>query len=352
MRLFAPLVPLASLVPLLLAAGLLLPALPAHARSLPAVELDAAASAANLVKTSQHTEALKGLRRVALTQFNVEFITEDSVSSQTSGFAAAGRASVTGYYRLAGVGEPDFQAVADALHAEVLAALAEQGLEVVTPAQIAAAPTWQRLVAAGDVLPRRQESALVVGPAGSALYGVSKLQAAGSGQKGLFAAVAMLGSAGDALASGGDNMALQKELGDAAVLELSLSVHFASLADESRGFLGRLGSSAKISAKARPIVRRAMLNVQRGPLGTQLMIEAPLLLDGAAFTEVREQASTKGEVAGAIALGLLKAAIGSKDSHSQSKYEVLADPALYRERVGAGLRQTIGLLLTRMASER
>ena len=33
-------------------------------------------------------------------------------------------------------------------------------------------------------------------------------------------------------------------------------------------------------------------------------------------TEVREKAATKGDIAGAVALGVLKLAIGSSDSHS------------------------------------
>lgn len=316
------------------------------------VLLDASTDAARLVKSGQNTEALKGLQRVALTQFSIEFVTQDSVSSQTSGFASAGRASVTGNYKLVGLAEPDFQAVADQLRAQVLAQLAAQGLDVVPPEQVTAAPTWQRLVAAGTPLPQRLDSALVVGPAGAALYGTSKMHTAAAGQKGLFAAVAQIGSAGEALNVGFDNVSLQKELGDAAVLEISLRVHFAQLADESKGFFGRLGSSAKISAKTHPIVQRATLNVQRGSLGTLLSVENPLLLDPGAFTEVREPAATKGEIAGAIAVGLLRAAIGSKDSVSHKQYEVLADPAVYRERVGAGLQQTLGLLLTRMQSAR
>ena len=46
--------------------------------------------AANLVELAQDASTLKGLKRVAVTQFSIDFITQDNVSAETSGFAAAG----------------------------------------------------------------------------------------------------------------------------------------------------------------------------------------------------------------------------------------------------------------------
>ena len=59
-----------------------------------------------------------------------------------------------------------------------------------------------------------------------------------------------------------------------------------------------------------------------------------------------------GEVAGAVAVGLLRLAIGSKDSSSSEKYEVVADPQRYGERITANLAQTNAMLIARMVKER
>lgn len=313
-------------------------------------QFNPAAAAANAVTVSD-PKALKGLTRAAVTQFNVEFVTSDDVRSHTSGFAMAGRASVTGYYKLIGVAEPDFQAMAEQLYAGFQQQLVAQGLELVPAAELAAAPTYKKLVAAGTPLPSRSGSGVIVGPPGMALYGLNRAQA-GSGKKGLMGALsgfsAGMGAVGGAL----DNITLSKELGDAALLEVSMRVHFAQLTDESKGFFGRLGSTAEVSAKLHPLVPKAALTVQAGPSVSVLTVQAPVLLDPAAFTELRKEATTAGDVAGAVAVGLLQLATGGKNTHSSSKFEVVADAARYRERVGAGLDQVSALLIARMAAGR
>mgnify|MGYP003504496903 FL=1 len=76
--------------------------------------------------------ALKGIKRVAVPVFAVEFIVADNVTAQTSGFAAAGRASSSMYYKLLGAGEPEFQAITNALYAQFLAELQASGVEVLS----------------------------------------------------------------------------------------------------------------------------------------------------------------------------------------------------------------------------
>ena len=55
-----------------------------------------------------------------------------------------------------------------------------------------------------------------------------------------------------------------------------------------------------------------------------------LTLNASAFADVREKATTIADIAGAVAVGLLKMAIGSKDSSSSKEMEVVADPEKYR----------------------
>ncbi|MFG6416015.1 hypothetical protein ACG02S_19135 [Roseateles sp. DC23W] len=339
----------------LLAAAVGLSLLPTARAADPApIEIDAqfdpAAAAATAVKASD-PQALKGLKRAAITQFNVEFVTSDNVSSETSGFAMAGRASVTGYYKLVGVAEPDFQAIADQLYAGFQQQLQAAGLELVPAAELAGSPTYRKLQAGGTVLPERSSNGVTVGPPGMAVYGLNQAQAA-DGKKGMFAALSGLSAGISAVGGAMDNMTLSKELGDAALLEVSMRVHFAQLTNEAKGFFGRLGSTAKVSAKLHPMVPRAALTVQSGAYVSVLTLQGPALLDPAAFVELREEAATAGDIAGAVAVGLLQLASGSKNSHSSTKYEAVADATRYSERVSTGLSQVNALLIARMVAGR
>jgi hypothetical protein len=205
-------------------------------------QFDPAAQAVKLVKAGDDAalKAAMGLKRVAITQFAIDFITQDTVSAQTSGFASAGRVSVTGHYQLVGLSEPDFQATADNAYAMLVQQLQAQGLQVLTPAELAAAPTWQRLVAAGDALPRRSGSSITVGPAGMSLYGAQKARLAPSGN-GVTGALAVFGGVTSAIGSAVDYQTLQQELGGAVMLEVSMRLHFAQLSNENRGH-GRGGN--------------------------------------------------------------------------------------------------------------
>lgn len=342
------------LITSLLAASTLGPLTAAQAADPTPIEITAqfnpAAAADRAVKASD-PQALKGVKRAAVTQFNVEFVTSDNVSSETSGFAMAGRASVTGYYKLIGVAEPDFQAIADQLYAGFLQQLQAQGVELVPASELASAPTYRKLVAGGTALPDRSSNGVTVGPPGMAVYGLNKAQAA-DGKKGMFATFAAIGAGMGAVGGAMDNIALGKELGDAALLEVSMRVHFAQLTNEAKGFFGRLGSTAKVSAKLHPMVPKAAMTVQSGAYVSVLTVQGPVLLDPSAFVELREEATSAADVAGAVAASLIQLASGSKNSHSSTKYEAVADGGRYRELVGEGLGQVNAMLIARMAAGR
>lgn len=341
---------------LLLALALLLFSLPSPAREQPdPVALDAAfkpaEQAAQLLSLTE-AKALKGLKRVAVSQFSVEFVTSDSVSAETSGFAAAGRARVTAHHRLVGVGQAEFQALGEAMHAEFLRQLQASGLEVVPSEHVLAAPSYRKLAATGLAMPDIQDGAITVAPAGMTLYGANRLAAQTAQPAGMFSGLQAFGSAMSAIGNVSEQQALQAELGDAALLDVHLRVHFVQLTNQNKGFFGRLASQASVSAQTAPSIRSARMGVQVGAYNAQLALKQALTLDPSAFSEVRESASSKAEIAGAVLAGLISLASGSKNNSDSQRFETVAEPNRYREVLSTGLAQTQAMLVARLQAER
>lgn len=340
----------------LLAASLLLAGPVAQAKDTPEpVAVDAgfkAADQAQKLITVSDTKVLKGLTKVAVPQFSVEFVTFDNASAETSGFAAAGRASVSAAYKLIGVGQEDFQAMAESLYADFVRELQASGLEVVGAEQLSGAPSYRKQVAGGTPAPIISDNAIVVAPAGMALYGANRVMAEGSKSKGVLGALSALSNVGSAIGSAFDNLELQKELGGAALLEVHMRVHFVKLTNNNKGFFGRLSSTASVSAKAYPSITTASMSVLAGAEGGSMSLKQPLTLDAAAFSDVREEATTAKDVAGALLAGLIRMASGSKDSSEYKRFETVADAGKYREVVGGGLGLVREMLVTRLKAER
>lgn len=342
-----------ALAAALLAVGLLTGAPALHAKEQPSIAVEAGFNAAEMsgkVFTSPDPAAFKGLSRVAVPLFTVEFITADNVSAETSGFAAAGRARASAYYKLIGVDEPEFQALTDALYADFLRDLKASGLDVVTTEQLLASPTYRKITAGGSASPIKSDSTQMLAPAGLSIYGFSKASAGGE-KKSLFGTLSSIGAGFAAVSGLTDTIDLQKELG-AAIVEVQMRVHFVQLTNNNKGFLGRLSSTASVSGNALPSVRSATLNVQTAATRSVLTLQNPLTFDGSAFSEVREEATTAGDVAGGVAVALLQMATGSKDSSSTEKYEAVADPVKYREVVGAGLGTVREMMLAQLKAGR
>jgi hypothetical protein len=325
-------------------------ALPVHAKDAPEpLLMDAAfapASRASSLLKAVEPAVLKDVRRVALPLFTVEFVIADSQQASTSGFGAAGRATQSTSFTLKGVGEPDFQAITDTLYTDLVAQLKAAGIEVLPREQLLASPTYKKLAAAGVASPVRSDSAITVAAGGLPIYGFSKVQGGGSGSGGLFAALSSLGNTAGAIGAAMDTAELNKELG-AAVVEVQLRVHFVQLTNDNKGFLGRLSSTASVTAKAYPSVQAATFHVQSGTRGT-LTLQNPLMLDASAITEVRKAPTTTGEVAGAVLAGLIRMASGSKDSSGSDAMEAVADPVKYREVVGSGLSNVGQMFVERL----
>jgi hypothetical protein len=279
-------------------------------------------------------QVLKGVKRVAVPLFTVDFSTADSESAETSGFASAGRARVASFYKLKGVGQAEFQALTDAAYAQFLADLQAAGFETVAAERWQASGSYRKMAATGKPAPALRDDGMMLAPAGMAIYGFSQAAAGGS-KPGLLSGLSAMGSAFSAVGAAVDAVELGKEL-DAAVVEVQLRVNFVQLTNENKGFLGRLSGTASVGSKVYPSIVGATYSVQSSTRGT-LTLKQPLAMDASVFSDVRKAPTTTADVASAVAVGLLRLAIGSKDSNSSEEMEAVADPARYREVVGSGL---------------
>ena len=300
--------------------------------------------------TMSQTQALMGLKRVAVPVFTVEFAIADAVSAQTSGFAFAGRARSAQYYELLGVGEADFQAMTNALHVNFLKKLETAGFEVVPGEQIAASAGYRKLLTGATPPPIKSDNAMVMSPPNLGIYGFSKAAAASS-TKSVFGALASMGAGFSALGGVSDSLELAKEL-NAGLLEIRMKVNFVQLNASGKGFLDRLSGTASTSGKAFPSIDGMSVGVINNNTYNNMTMRNSLTLNSSAFDDVREKATTAGDVAGTVALSLFKLAIGSSDSSSSAKLGVIADPARYRDVVGAGLGTAGAMLVARLKSER
>lgn len=341
-----------TLKQLLAAALLALVGATAQSKDAPeAVALDAnfkASDQAGRLFRVAEVQALKGVTKVAVPLFSVEFVIADSERAETSGFGSAGRASASLYYKLTGVDEADFQAITSGLYQRFLSDLRDAGFEVLPLAQMSASPTYKKLAAGGTPSPIKSDSAITVAPPGMPIYGFNKMQSGGGSGAGLFGAISQMGSGFGAVGAVMDTITLQQELGaGVAVVEVQMKVNFVKLTNNNKGFLGRMASNASVDGKVQPSVSSATFNVQSATRGS-LTLTNPLALDAAAFSEVRKKPTTSGDVAGAVALGLLRLALNSKDSSSSDEMEAVADPAKYRDVVGSGLGTVTQMFVRRL----
>ncbi len=292
-------------------------------------------------------KALKGVKKVAVPLFSVEFVTADAQRAETSGFAAAGRAAATLAYTLKGVDEADFQAITASLYEGFLANLKGAGIEVVPHELVAASPSYRKLAASGVPSPIKSDSAITAAPPGMPIYGMNKAQTGGtSSGASLMGAFAQMGAGFGAAGAALDTITLQQELG-AAVVSVQMKVIFVQLTNNNKGFLGRLSSTASVGSSVQPTVASATFSVWSATGGT-LTLAQPLALDAAAFSDVRKKEKSTGEKAGLVAVAVLGALIGSGSTSSRDDMEAVADPAKYRDIVGAGLGTVTQMFVQRL----
>ena len=297
-------------------------------------------------------KALKGITRVAVPVFVVEFVTADSVRTQTSGFGGMSRASAALYYRLLGVGEPEFQALTDAMYLDFMQRLKDSGLQVLAPDDFQAAAAYRKLAAGGKKMPIRSDSHTVLSAQGLSVYGFARA-ATGTVKPstGVFGALAGVGDGFSAMGDLMEGIDLAKQL-NAATLEVRLRVNFVELADNNTGFFGRLSNTASTSGKAFPSIDGLVVHVQQAEQRTAMTLNKVLVLDPAVFAEVREKPTSAADVAGGVLVGLIRLASNSKDSSSSTELEAIADPLRYKQIVGAGMSSLSDVVVARLKAER
>lgn len=326
-----------------------LAAVSAYAADAPApVPVDAsfqpAAQAGQLFKAAL-PEVLKGVKRVAVPLFTVDFVTADSEKAEASGFGSAGRATAISAYKLKGVGQAEFQALTDAAYSAFMADLQAAGFETVPLEQVQAQALFRKLLAGGKPAPALRSDGMMLAPPGMGIYGFSDVASGGS-KPGLFGGLAAMGTALSAVGGAVDTAELAKAL-DAAVVEVQLRVHFVQLVNENKGFLGRMGSSATVSAKVYPSITSATYTVQSSTRGT-LTLKQPLALDAGAFTEVRSAPTTATDVAAGVMTALISLASKGGSSVSTEDKEAVADPARYSAAVAQGLASANQMFVARL----
>ena len=309
---------------------------PAWAETVTGVALDAsfkpAERATTMVKVLDSTNGgLKGLQRAAIGSFQVEFVTKGAAAAKSYEIGRSGSSSTNMMITVVGVGTPDFQAITDRLHADFVRDLKAMGIEVVPVEKLLAAAAYQKMAATGKPSPAETRTSntwsTVFAPAGMAVYGIGSSSTA-IGMLAGFTAMS------DVSATMFGNLDLIKEL-DAALITVRMVVNFVNLKSSDSSWFSRSSGTATVSGEVGPSVayKTSMMSIQRPADIATMTLEAPLVLDDTAFTEVKDTSS----VAANIGLALLSAAIGKGGSATAVEKEAVADPAKYRVVVGDGV---------------
>jgi hypothetical protein len=318
-----------------------------HAQTVDGIVVDGqtatAARAEAAVQLAGTPAVLKGLNRVAIGSFQVEFVHKGAASASSHRIGSSGTANTNVVVSLTGLSAADFQAVADAAYARTVADLKAAGLEVLPLDQVKASAAYRKLTegATATAETRTKDTWSVVhAPAGMLVYGE------GSASTGGFGALAAIGAT---MSAAFGQPELSREL-DAAVLAVRLVVNFVDMKSSDRSWFNRSSGQSTVSWQYGPAVapERTSFTVVRQQDGSagqvRLALQAPLLIDGAAFSGVKDTSS----VAGNIGLALLNMAIGKGGSSSAVEKEVVADPERYRALVGQGLEAASGLFAQRL----
>lgn len=101
----------------------------------------------------ERPERLRGLKQVALAGVAVYVITEHDGSATSGAALRGGLAYVNSSMSVTGLAPERLQALADAAHDRLRAALQARGIEVLPQAQLQALPAWAALQAAADSAP-------------------------------------------------------------------------------------------------------------------------------------------------------------------------------------------------------
>ena len=334
----------------LLAAGALClsAAIPsAFAKTIEGVALDenfkpAERAASMLEIANTNSLALKDIKRVAISSFQVEFVTKGAASASSYEIGKSGRANTNVHITLVGLAQPDFQAITDQLHGEFVRDLAAMKIEVVPTELVLKAAAYQKMASSGKPSPAETRTSntwsTVYAPAGLGVYGLGASSTT-------FALVGGFSAMSDVLTTMTGNLDLAKEL-DATLVVVRLVVNFVDMKSSNSSWFGRSSGEAKVAWEFGPSVaaKSSFMSVTSQTDTVTMTLQAPLLINGSAFKEVKDVSS----IAANVGLALLSAAIGKGGSSTAIDKEAVADPEKYRAVVGAGLAAVREMFIERL----
>lgn len=106
----------------------------------------------------ENGDKLKGVKRVVIPSFMVDFVTEAKAATIITGIGVLTGAPSNVLIRLKGADPAKFQDITDELYGQTLAALKQAGVEVVDVSQLKASPTYKELLEKGEKAPREEEA--------------------------------------------------------------------------------------------------------------------------------------------------------------------------------------------------
>lgn len=294
-----------------------------------------------------NSAAFKGVRRVVVPEFSIEFLQGNAAGS------SAGKASVAQQWRLEGVGPAEFQAITDAAYAQLLATLQAAGFDVVGAQTMRAHPAFAKMQAQGKPSGHATGAGLAMAPAGMLVMplGTVGQRSDGGALGGALKTLQTFSAVSSAISGGFDTQEMARGL-DATVLQLHLAVDFSQVGAK-RGLLQRMSGKAEVSGKAQPSIAAGAQVRFMTPAtqGATLQLARPLLLPEDTFNGTREATSSATKTAN-VAGALLRFAAGVGGGHETVEYEVSAEPEQYKRRLIEGLGQFNAAVAARLAAAR
>ncbi len=277
---------------------------------------DPVQQAATFLKGSKLT-ALGGVKRVAISQFRVEFMTENSGKANSS--SSAGWTSSSSEITLIGVSDELRQTITDQLHDQLVQKLTEAGIEVVPYETLSANESYQSME---RIFRRTQEpvgmrdgKSIFVGAHGTPYYLTNDDKHIGLGT-----------------ALGGFSTVQPQNIEpriaeslDATVLRVTMSVKFADI--KASGGMFRLGSSTETSETLAWVPEQTeFLFVTPNSGKARVTLSKTILMPGDVL--VVRDTTTKGEKATQAVANVITGLFAGGGRTSRS-YEATANPDAY-----------------------
>lgn len=298
---------------------------------------DPAAQAAAFLKATK-LDALSGTKRVAISQFRVEFAIENKGHAHSS--SSAGQSTSNSDITLVGVSDELRQVIADQLHDNLVSALTEAGVEVLPYETVSQDPNYQSME---KIFRRGQEpvgmqagKSVFVGAHGAPVYLTNDDKHVGLG-------TALGGFSTIQPQNIEPRMA---ETLHATVLRVTMSVKFADV--KASGGLFRTGSSVKTDEALGWVPEQTQFLFVTPDSGkSKVVLAKTILMPGDALTF--KDITSSGQKATETAFNVLGAVLGGGMGGTKTRhYEATANPDAYLVSVteyGAALESALVALV-------